>query len=616
MNRVGWIPGSAMRRLLLFLGCLSGSTGFCDGGFFGKGGVRREAVSSPAQKAVILRERQAWEALLLQTTYRGPSADFAWVIPVPGLPSRDGVFLADPMVFDVLDEITRPRTEIVLRDPLRGNEILIPGKEGLLGGMGVGGPGGAGGPGMPPRVIVHERMEVGDYDVSILSATGRGVLVDWLNRNGYAYPRVAEKLADDYVSRGWHFVALRIASRTQEKTMVLKEVAPVGLWFPSEKLVFPLTLSKVSAPPRTTLLLFVLDAWGSRCAELPAATFPQATKGKRGSTYADLVRGLAAKQPGQQMVCEAVVRMGPWPKEIIVTADKDGKKPLPLGNYTASRFRAETKRESMKDLTFTPVAGRGFTLKVTARADVPTPALAYWFGTANARKGWLLVCFGLLVLFSLFPLRTKGEGWFVKSGRVVFWVFVASLGVCWLIYLYPESAIVVFCLCLLVLVAWEVLWRLILVTTEWAAIVSPRGMSVARTLLCAAVAGVLAFEVVPRSCDRVLQRIRPDGRDVVVQQTNALMKLDGALKSFRKATGAYPVRLSELTAHRTPKRGLDASGNKVPITGSAALPLLRGIPTDPLTGRNDTWVYDVCSPSVVESGGYEVTVTTERSHTG
>ena len=36
--------------------------------------------------------------------------------------------------------------------------------------------------------------------------------------------------------------------------------------------------------------------------------------------------------------------------------------------------------------------------------------------------------------------------------------------------------------------------------------------------------------------------------------------------------------------------------------------MLQQLPADPLTNRRDTWVYDVLSPGMVDSGGYKVTV--------
>jgi hypothetical protein len=51
-------------------------------------------ATSTEQKGIIIDPAEGREVLLLQTTYHGPAAGFAWVIPVPGEPLDDDVFMA------------------------------------------------------------------------------------------------------------------------------------------------------------------------------------------------------------------------------------------------------------------------------------------------------------------------------------------------------------------------------------------------------------------------------------------------------------------------------------------------------------------------------------------
>ncbi len=244
---------------LTFLSFLSCTTAFADGGFFTRrplpGRVLGTAqVSSASQKAVIIREGDG-EVLLLQTTYAGPAAEFAWVIPVPGRPTARDVFPASPEFINAIFVATQPAIETHITDPLsrygHGEAMgLRPG--------GPPGPGGAGLALLAPRVTVWERIEVGDYDVAVLSATGAAVLIDWLNENGFAFPLEAEQITASYVERQWYFVALRIRPGLQQEQPVLQDVKPIGIRFPAKQLTYPLEISAVSAPENTSLLLAVL----------------------------------------------------------------------------------------------------------------------------------------------------------------------------------------------------------------------------------------------------------------------------------------------------------------------------------------------------------------------
>jgi len=70
--------------------------------------------SSAAQKAIIIREGPD-QVLLLQTTYAGPATEFAWIVPVPELPTD--VFEADPYFMDMVFVRTNPHVVTKLTGP-------------------------------------------------------------------------------------------------------------------------------------------------------------------------------------------------------------------------------------------------------------------------------------------------------------------------------------------------------------------------------------------------------------------------------------------------------------------------------------------------------------------
>ncbi len=68
--------------------------------------------SSDAQRALLVW-RDGKETLHLLSTYRGPAADFAWVIPVP---TRPTVQRSSWQLFDAAEAATRPLVPCALRD--------------------------------------------------------------------------------------------------------------------------------------------------------------------------------------------------------------------------------------------------------------------------------------------------------------------------------------------------------------------------------------------------------------------------------------------------------------------------------------------------------------------
>jgi len=97
------------------------------------------------------------------------------------------------------------------------------------------------------------------------------------------------------------------------------------------------------------------------------------------------------------------------------------------------------------------------------------------------------------------------------------------------------------------------------------------------------------------------------------QLDDALSQLDEALLGFLQDTGCYPASLADLTATTAPPYGLDSSGNRVPLTGRFDGPYLKELPEDPLTGKRDTWLYEVTGAPMIDTGGLTITLRREST---
>jgi len=159
-----------------------------DGGFFPPV-YYKEDLFEPTQKVAIFYSNSE-ERIILQVGYSGSMKDFAWVVPVPGYPVVDK---SDPLLFEELHYLTEPIYRQAPAWPWFWGYYY------------------AGAPlSKEAGVTVHERYQVGIYDVSILSATDPDALIDWLNENSYSISQTARGVIRYYINKNWYFIAIRI----------------------------------------------------------------------------------------------------------------------------------------------------------------------------------------------------------------------------------------------------------------------------------------------------------------------------------------------------------------------------------------------------------------------
>ncbi len=705
---------------------LSSTVALADGGFFKQaplpGRVAGTAeVSSASQKAILIREGNS-EVLLLQTTYAGPAAEFAWVIPVPGRPTARDVFPASTEFVDAIFLATQPTVETHIVDPLRqyGRGTKVPPGAGPS-------PGGA--PGAPERVTVWERMEVGDYDVAVLSATGAVVLIEWLNENGFAFPSEAEEIAAGYVHKQWYFVALRIRPGLQQQQPVLQDLNPIGIRFPAEQLTYPLEISAVSAPEKTSLLLVVLADEKVTCNELAVVEPEVKTERPPGSCYASVVRELLERDNGEALFCEYRGSVNPFGYQVMIrtvhstdeavlrqarldltelsydASEIDPAAPRDWSQLQATRFLGLLPKAALVDLTFSHTGLRNLAVSITRTATIPVPWWAWTWASPLVFCVLNVIVFALLLVGfqRLLRRRPAPANQAPELDRTAVLIFTILVGIWlwltaglvtlnaidpgvanalakalvgaeyegwWYWFVQDAGGYALLILQLLYcMVAWWAASKLIrgATTTQWARamVLTPvflfvfggvflwlvrelfwvsldyfSGPHLAMFLLtllalaCAASAlivrsspssamahlpgGAILFALASTAAlstfliktHNAVLETRPSRYEITQRLDKALRELDEAVGTFKDQTGCYPEHLLDLT-NTQPTYGLDSSGNRVPIASPLQGAVLQELPTDPLTGRSDTWVYDVLAPQVVDSGAYEITV--ERS---
>ncbi|MGP3967634.1 DUF2330 domain-containing protein [Streptomyces sp. 6N223] len=195
------------------------------------------------------------EDIVMSLTVGGDAAEAAWIMPVP---SRAEVGLGDDVLFDQLDDATRPEErERTYFWPREGDWPLSSSDgDGEAGAA----PPGDGAVGAPP-VDVISRDRLGPFDVARLTATDPDALERWLDEEGFELPGRLSRALVPYVEQEWEYVAVRLAPAEAEEAgedVVLGgTLDPLHLSFESEELVYPMRLSRLAEVDQS-LRLYVL----------------------------------------------------------------------------------------------------------------------------------------------------------------------------------------------------------------------------------------------------------------------------------------------------------------------------------------------------------------------
>ncbi|MFJ3923442.1 DUF2330 domain-containing protein [Streptomyces sp. NPDC090022] len=190
----------------------------------------------------------ATEQIVMRFTVNGNAARAAWIMPVP---SRASVELADADMFDDLATAVRPERRTRHHFWPRGRDW--PFTWGERDGFAGAAPGAAGG-----GVGVVGRERLGDFDVARLTATDPDALRTWLTANGFELPDRLAAEVRPYVDQKWEYVAVRLAPERQGTTLN-GTLEPLRIRFASDRLVYPMRLSRLARTPQSLGLYVLAD---------------------------------------------------------------------------------------------------------------------------------------------------------------------------------------------------------------------------------------------------------------------------------------------------------------------------------------------------------------------
>jgi hypothetical protein len=212
-----------------------------------------------ASKVVI-----AWDdgktAVTMASDYQGDPKEFAVVVPVPSFIERKQIGIVEPKTIDHLDAYTAPRlVEYFDGDPCvqyqynpvasAAPSAALPLPKGEIAAKRYRG------------VTVEANYEVGEYDISILSASESDGLVNWLTDNGYKMPAGADPVIGSYIKQKMHFFVAKVNLARMELSGQAF-LRPLQVRYQAAKFMLPLRLGTVNANGPQDMIVLALTKKG------------------------------------------------------------------------------------------------------------------------------------------------------------------------------------------------------------------------------------------------------------------------------------------------------------------------------------------------------------------
>ena len=218
------------------------------GGTFCDSGPTAMPVDQTGENVLFVMDGQNVEAHV-QIQYTGEAARFAWLVPMPQIPT---VSVGSQPLFTALLGATVPTygfSNSFDQCNNRGIPSAGAGASGASGGGGMGG--GAGDPGSGPTVVF--KKTVGAFEVTVLQGGTAEEVSTWLSTNGYQSIPSAPAILQDYVEKNFVFTAIKLTGGTG-----VDEIHPLVFKYPGTEPCVPLKLTAVAAVEDMGVRVFFL----------------------------------------------------------------------------------------------------------------------------------------------------------------------------------------------------------------------------------------------------------------------------------------------------------------------------------------------------------------------
>lgn len=262
-----------------------------------------------SSKVALVRDGDR-TVITMANDYIGDPTEFAMVIPVPTVITKEQVHISDPGLLEHLDAYTAPRLveyfddnpcerryrkEMMMRSagPVPAPPVAM--MEDAAAELGV---------------TIEESFSVGEYDILILSAKESDGLQTWLESNGYKVPAKAKKTLGSYIKQDMKFFVAKV--NLEEKAKQGGEMLrPIAVAYESPKFMLPIRLGTVNAKGDQDLFVYTLTKNGKvettnyRTQKIPSdKELPIFIKDDFGDFYKDMYKTSANREGGHGVFME------------------------------------------------------------------------------------------------------------------------------------------------------------------------------------------------------------------------------------------------------------------------------------------------------------------------
>ena len=181
---------------------------------------------------------------MVRIAYTGNAEDFSWVVPVPDTPE---ISIGTDTTFNELDFSTQPLFQLQQEGNVcEQDELLVfPVTDASAESDSLDEQG---------SVVIEQQLEVGPFDIDIVSSDNPDDMSIWLQDNGYLLTDRGTELIEPYVLDGMKFVALKLRSGESSGN-----IQPIILDYPSDRPMVPIRLTAVAAEEDMGVLVWVVN---------------------------------------------------------------------------------------------------------------------------------------------------------------------------------------------------------------------------------------------------------------------------------------------------------------------------------------------------------------------
>jgi hypothetical protein len=212
---------------------------------------------------VIIVRQDARTVVTMASDFEGDVKDFAMVVPVPQVPTREMIRVAEADLFDKLDAYSGPRLVEYHDEPPCGPDYEEYYDSFEDDGFTSAAPEEEEGGGMDAqtRVTVKARYTVGEYDIVILEAEESNGLVKWLKANEYRLPAQTERLLSPYIKNGMYFFVVKV-NLAQFEQSGKQDLRPIQMTYETDRFMLPIRLGMANAQADQDMLVYAFSDRG------------------------------------------------------------------------------------------------------------------------------------------------------------------------------------------------------------------------------------------------------------------------------------------------------------------------------------------------------------------